>query len=231
MNLDGCAHLRRRARCQVKDCDLPPDRHAVEPCLVAHDDAHWTAYNAGQGGRPVRELFAAATGLAGPGRGRTAVDLGCGAGVESRALLAAGWRVHAIDGASQTAAMVRRTVGGVHDRLTVVPLPYAELDELPRAELIYAGYSLPYQPAESFDRVWGQIRAALRPGGVLAVHLFGDRDEWAGTEGMTFLPAETAEAMLAGLEVVRFEEEDADGPAYSGSKHWHVFHVLAVRPA
>lgn len=197
---------------------------------MAHDDAHWTAFNAVQGGRPVRELLTAALGLAGPGRGRTAVDLGCGAGVESRALLDAGWRVHAIDGAPGTEAVIRRTVGGRHDRLTVVPRHYAELSELPAADLIYAGYSLPYQPADSFDRVWGQIRSALRPGGVLAVHLFGERDEWAGTEGMTFLPAMTAEAMLAGLRVTRFEEEDARGPAHSGEKHWHVYHVLAMRP-
>ena len=35
---------------------------------------------------------------AGPGAGRTAVDLGCGIGVEARALADRGWHVHTFDG-------------------------------------------------------------------------------------------------------------------------------------
>ncbi|MET3423866.1 hypothetical protein BJ973_003078 [Actinoplanes tereljensis] len=32
---------------------------------------------------------------------------------------------------------------------------------------------------------------------------------------------------MDGLELVRLDEEDAEGPAYCGTKHWHVFDVLA----
>ena len=48
---------------------------------------------------------------------------------------------------------------------------------------------------------------------------------------MTFHSADQARALLDGLEIVHWDEEDADGTAYTGPKHWHVFHVVARRPA
>ena len=194
---------------------------------LPHDDAHWVTYNGVQGGRSVRDLCREALRLAGPGAGRTAIDLGCGAGIETRALLAEGWHVHALDGSPETRAVVLRTVGGAHPRLTVRSAHYEDIDSLPAADLIYAGYSLPYQDVASFRRLWTMIRSALRPGGVLAVNLFGVHDSWAGTEQMTFLESAEARALCDGLEIVSWDEEDADGPAYSGPKHWHVFHVIA----
>jgi predicted RNA methylase len=85
--------------------------------VKAHNGAHWDEYNGIQGSRAVRPLLQ--TALEHACTGRTAIDLGCGAGVETRALLNAGWRVHAIDGAPGTEAVLRRTVGGIHQRLTV----------------------------------------------------------------------------------------------------------------
>jgi trans-aconitate methyltransferase len=195
--------------------------------MPLHDDAHWVRFNASQGDRPVRPLCHQAMQLHAPG---TAIDLGCGSGRETRALLDAGWRVHAVDASPDTRAVVLRTIGGIHSRLTLDASPFAALFSLPPADLIYAGYSLPYQSPESFQRVWALLRAALRPGGVLAVNLFGDHDSWAGEKGMTFLTEETARLLFDGLEIVTWDEEDADGPAFSGPKHWHVFDVIARAP-
>ena len=48
---------------------------------------------------------------------------------------------------------------------------------------------------------------------------------------MTFVDRSTLLTMLDGLEILDLAEEDADGPAFSGPKHWHVFDVVARRPA
>lgn len=203
------------------------------------------AYNDDQAGRPVRQLCTDVVAMAAsagerpldPGAaGPLALDLGCGAGVETAALLRAGWRVHAIDSAPGTAERVLRTVEQTSssvDRglgaagLTVEVADLRELASLPGADLVHAGYALPYLPPDDFARVWSLIRRSLRPGGWLAVDLLGDRDSWAGTPDETFLDEASVRGLLTGLDVLRFEVEDADGPAYRGSKHWHVFHVIA----
>lgn len=191
------------------------------------DFQHWADFNARQGARPPRDLLVRALAFAGPGRGRTAIDLGCGAGIETRALLAAGWRVHAIDGEPGTSARLLRTIGGHSARLTISTLSYGDLTALPPADLIYAGYALPHQHPESFARVWSLVRAADPRW--LAVNIFGVRDAWAGRADMTFLTASEARALTEGMNLAYWYEEDEFGPAFSGPKHWHVFDIIAER--
>jgi hypothetical protein len=72
----------------------------------------------------------------------------------------------------------------------------------------------------------------LRPGGWLAVDLFGDRDTWSDDDGITTLTRDEVDRLLAGWHVVEIDEEEVEGRTFSGTdKHWHVFHVLARRPA
>ncbi|WP_328464752.1 class I SAM-dependent methyltransferase [Actinoplanes sp. NBC_00393] len=195
-----------------------------------HDAGHWARYNARQTSRQVRDLCRHAMALAGPGAGRTAIDLGCGAGRETRALLDAGWRVVAVDSEPGTEARLLRTIGGRHPALTVRTCGFEAVSELPAADLVYAGYALPFQPRSSFDQLWTAIRSALRPGGRVAVDVFGDHDSWAGDPAMTFLPEAEARALVDGLETEHWHEQDAPGPAFSGPKHWHVFELIARRP-
>jgi trans-aconitate methyltransferase len=157
--------------------------------------------------------------------------MGCGAGIETRALLRAGWRVHATDAAPGTPERVlAATDEADHRRLTVELTDLRTLPDLPRADLIYAGYSLPYVGPDHLPAVWRLIRTRLRPGAWLGVNLFGERDSWAGSADEAFLDVSAARALFDGLDVLRFTEVEEDGPAYSGTKHWHTFDVIARRP-
>lgn len=187
----------------------------------------WEDYYREIEGRSPRQLFLDALELAdGPG---VAVDLGCGDGTETLALLAGGWTVVAVDSAPEGIARLRASVpASATGRLTTLIAPFHEA-ELPQADLVYAGLSLPFCHPSDFGEAWRRSAGAVRLGGVFAAHFFGTRDTWAGTPDMTFHTRDEVEALFHGLEIERLDEQEVDGQAFSGPKHWHVFHVIARR--
>jgi tellurite methyltransferase len=87
---------------------------------------------------------------------------------------------------------------------------------------------------EAFRTLWKQLRTHLAPGGLLALQLFGDRDEWADggheTEATYHSRAEV-DVLTEGLERVFFDEVERDGhTALGDAKHWHIFHMILRRP-
>ena len=187
-------------------------------------------YYESRAGRPVRDLFVRAMdrfGNAWPGA--VAVDLGCGDGTETTALLGAGFTVAAMDSSPEAIRRTTARAGSNGGRLTATE---AELQTyaVPRADLVYAGFSLPFCPPADFPALWTRIRAALRPGAVLAVTLLGERDSWADNPGLTVVTAQRVDELFAGLDQVDVVEEENDREAYSGPKHWHLFDVVARQP-
>ena len=187
----------------------------------------WEDYYRAVEGRSPRQLFLDALELAnGPG---VAIDLGCGDGTETLALLDSGWTVVAVDAAPEGIARLRASAAAsAAARLTTLVSPFHET-ALPQADFVYAGLSLPFCEPSHFGEAWKRSAGAVRPGGILAAHFFGPRDTWAGSPDMTFHTRDDVEALLDAFEVERLDEQDEDGQAVSGPKHWHVFHVIARR--
>jgi tellurite methyltransferase len=178
------------------------------------DSPHW----------PLLERAAALAGGAGH-----ALDLGCGAGRDTRFLLANGWSVTAVDREPAAIALLGNLQ---QERLRAVCSSFEDFDYPPASyNLVSAQYALPFLAPPAFAGVFARIERSLAPGGVFAGQFFGPRDEWNKPENsMTFLAREQVEALLAGLTVHELMEEDRPGTTASGaSKHWHVFHVLAQR--
>ena len=115
------------------------------------------------------------------------------------------------------------------DPLTTAAIPSRDLGALPASDLLFAGYSLPYIPPLDSARIWGLIRASLRPAAWFAGNLFGVRDSWAGNPEATFLGEEAARALFEGMEILMFNEVEEDGQADGASKHWHVLDIIARR--
>ena len=162
-----------------------------------------------------------------------ALDLGAGAGRDTRYLLEQGFQVTAVDAEPGAMALLATLP---QDHLLVAQSTF---EDFPFAfatyDLINAQFALPFMPKERFATVFVRLKAALVPGGVFAGQFFGVHDEWNVPErarAMTFLTRAEAEELLSDLEVIELTEEDADGHKADGSpKHWHIFHILARRPS
>lgn len=190
----------------------------------------WAGYYAWSAGRGPRPLLLAACEELGVGQGRLAIDLGCGEGTDTLELLARGWLVVAVDTEPAGLELLRaRIPAPAAGRVRILRASFAEAD-LPSAHLIHAGFSLPFCSPQEFPTLWARIRRALAPGGVFVGQLFGTHDTWAEDPDMTFHARDQVEVLLDGLDILRLEESERDGHAFSGPKRWHTFDILARKP-
>ena len=197
---------------------------------MAQEDQGWEDYYQKLKGRAPRQLlldvlayFPAQVG----DEQRFAIDLGCGDGTESAVLLEHGWKVLAIDG--EPAAIQHLLSKVPKEKQTRIQTQVAKFEDvsLSSADLIHASFSLPFCPPEHFQAFWAKIVDAIKPGGRFAGQCFGVRDSWANEPDMTFHTEQQVRAMLDRFEMEFFQEQDEDGTAASGPKHWHVFTVIA----
>ena len=190
---------------------------------MSHD---WSRFYSFTKDSPPRPLLVRAASLA--SRNGRALDLGAGAGRDTRYLLEQGFHVTAVDAEAHSVAMLKALPQA---NLHVVQSSF-ETFAFATYDLISSQFALPFTPPKHFPEVFSRMKAALAPGGIFAGQLFGIHDQW-NTPGSTttFLRRAEAESLLADLETLEFTEEDADGHVADGSpKHWHVFHVLARKP-
>jgi SAM-dependent methyltransferase len=98
------------------------------------------------------------------------LELGCGTGLLTKELIAAGHRVIATDASPAMLDIARDLVGVSAQEVRRVTLPD---DPLPQADAIVAiGHPLNYLPdAGTIDRALIAIAGALRPGGLLALDI------------------------------------------------------------
>lgn len=187
----------------TRDADLDRDIAMMDQWLELAG-ADWAGYYAWSSGREPRPLLLTACERMGAGAGRVAVDIGCGDGTDALALLARGWSVMAIDREPAGLDLLRvRLPAGSAGRIQIVSASFINAG-LPPADLIHAGFSLPFCAPTRFPGVWARIRAALLPGAIFAGQLFGRRDSCADDPGMVF---------------------------HDLPKHWHVYDILAQEPA
>ncbi|MTI22864.1 class I SAM-dependent methyltransferase [Fulvivirga sp. RKSG066] len=160
---------------------------------------------------------------------RHAIDLGCGNGIDTHALLQNNWQVLAIDKEEEALNQLDTLVAQNHRHaLAKRCSAFEELTSLPSTTLVNASFSLPFCHPNYFDKVWQVIVNSIQPNGRFSGHFFGNDDSWSSNTDMTFHNMQEIEALLSDFNIEALKEVNKKGKTVSGKvKHWHVFHIVA----
>jgi trans-aconitate methyltransferase len=162
---------------------------------------------------------------------KLAIDLGCGSGIDTEALLRCGWSVLAIDAqVSAINSLLTKMPQFYSGQLTSQVASFETLPQLPPAYLINASFSLHFLTPNNFYKFWHLISDSLHPGGRFAGTFFGIRDGWSTRSDMTFLSPEALNALFLTFEIEFFEEEELAHPDAMGyEKYWHKYFIVAKK--
>jgi SAM-dependent methyltransferase len=180
----------------------PRDLLEISRLTLAHYDDTAEAFWEGTRDHDVSQNIQALLFHLGDGRHRI-LDLGCGPGRDLRAFRELGHEAVGLDGAVRFVEMARRHGGCevLHQDFLALDLPAERFDG------VFANASLFHVPSRELPRVLAELRAALRPGGVLfSSNPHGRNQEgWQGRRYGTYLDLEAWRAVVGGAGFVELE--------------------------
>lgn len=148
-------------------------------------------------------------------QGATVLDLGCGTGRDTQAIIAAGFTVTAIDGRAEMAREAEKRTGRA-----VRVLLFEDLDYLEAFAGIWAS-SLLHVPRAHLSQVLGAVHRALKPNGLLFATFKSGGKEGRNKLGRyyNYLNADEATALLreAG-EWSSIDPREGRGKGYDGTE-------------
>lgn len=184
-------------------------------------DLEWGTYFSNTKNMRVRPLLAEA--LSYVNTKNYALDLGCGAGNDSRFLKREGFLVTSVDSSPEVKKYL--------DDPDPIISTYADF-AFPTEyyDLVTAQYALPFNPPESFNAVFERLTASLKQRGIFTGQFFGEEDSWSNNKDLAFHSEVGVRSLLSAYKVHIFREEKREGETESGEdKFWHVFHVIAEK--
>lgn len=162
---------------------------------------------------------------------KNALDLGAGVGNDTLFLLKNGWHVWANDKEQAAISIIsqRKDVDPYRKNLTLIPGDFSVIpwQDLPKLDLIYAGYSLPFAQPEKFKDLWNNITNSLAPNGIIAAHFFAADHQgfnWWTQRKMSFFTKKELLNFFENFTIEFFEEineKDTQG------KIDHSFNIIA----
>lgn len=158
------------------------------------------------------------------------IDLGCGAGRDSRFLIKNGWKVIAID-KEDTEEIIRASLNKKEqDLLKFVKQDFEDNITLQSCNLLVANASLSFCHKKYFNELWKKVVNSITKDGYFVGNFFGVNDTWANRPNMTFFIKEEVIELFSSFEIINFKEVEKNGKTALGiEKHWHVFNVIAKK--
>ena len=161
---------------------------------------------------------------------KNAIDIGCGQGSDIYELLKRGWNVVGYDKEQEAIDILNdRFAKHINKQLSVV---LSDMENLPitNTTLVNASYSLPFCSPKKFKSLWNNIDKSLPVDGVFCGQLFGVNDTWSINKAMTFHTSDQIENLFTKYKFIYYRELEEDGEtALNNKKHWHIFHIAAIK--
>ncbi len=159
-----------------------------------------------------------------------AIELGCGAGRDTKYLIKNGWNVLAIDKEDVKAIITSRLSKEEQKNFKFSKQEFENL-QLEKTNLIVANFSLLFCNQNQFVKLWNKINESILKNGYFVGNFFGNNDEWKKQEEeMTFLTKEQVIELFKNFEIIDFKEVEKD--CFNGlgiMKHRHIFNVIAKK--
>lgn len=161
---------------------------------------------------------------------KLAIDLGCGNGIDTLALLEDNWNVLAIDNQKEALLRTKNKADVISQRLELRLSSFEDIDKLPACNLVNATFSLPFCAPGSFKNLWSIITSAIISKGIFCGQFFGINDSWSSKPEMTFHTKQQITELFNGFNIEYCQEIEREGKTISGKgKYWHVFHIVAQK--
>src|SRR3954454_8035618 len=190
--------------------------------------SRFDAYIAARRFDPPRPLLLRAASLA--VRKEHALDFGAGALNATLYMLSAGFgHVTSVDASVRAQELAKELP---REHVTFVLSRFEDFDFPTRFyDLANAEFCLPFMMQDDFARIFPRLLNSVSVGGIFTGQLFGINDSWnVENSGMSFHTRSEAAGYFTNFEIRELEEEDHPGTTKLGEpKHWHIFHIIAVR--
>lgn len=160
---------------------------------------------------------------------KTAIDLGCGSGNETRFLAKNNISVTAVDASDVSKFLYEGLTADEKKRISFIQERFSKV-ELPKADLIISFAALPFVRKELLPKIIKKIYYSLNEDGYLICNFFGKKDSWYGFEKHTFLEKDEIEDLLKEFKILKINEIERDGETGTyEKKHWHIYWIIAKK--
>jgi trans-aconitate methyltransferase len=160
------------------------------------------------------------------GNFNTALDLGCGAGVDAKEMSRQGLSVTAIDYNPEVKKHFKDTKG-----IEIIISSFQNFN-FQKYDFIFSKSALVFIPPGEFNIAIERVKESLNPNGIIALRLWGINDsafkrpERKGK--WTFVSKKQLKEKFKDFEIIELTEEEKDGKTALGQpKHWHFFNLIA----